>query len=348
MEGYQLSLAVPRLVDFIDLLTNNYIRLNRRRFWEDDHHAFTVLRYVLINFCQLLAPFAPFISERIYQQLIGDQSVHLCDAPMFNVDLHDQQLEAEMQLVTTILDLGRRLRAKHQLKTRQVLSKLLVISNDATAVDYYCDLLKDELNVKQLQFSTDEQRYVSLTIKPNLKKLGARLGKRLKQLHHELATVNASPRSVSDFIDRLQDKGVTIADAILHLDDFIIDRRTKSTELAVETGNGVTILLDTTLTEQLIAEGLAREVVNRVQKSRKEFDLQVTDRIELLVVADQQLTKVIEQFVDYISSETLATQLLLASEKPSDTTTYSYREDFTIDGQQMLLLMRKSSRPTDQ
>ena len=344
MEGYQLSLAVPRLVEFIDLLTNSYIRLNRRRFWEDDNQAFTVLRYVLINFCQLLAPFAPFISERIYRQLSGDQSVHLCDSPMFNAELHDQQLENEMQLVTTVLDLGRRLRAKHQLKTRQVLSKLLVITDKTTAAQHYRDLLKDELNVKQLQFSTDEQQYVSLTIKPNLKKLGARLGKRLKQLRSELSTINASQKSVSEFIDRLQDKGVTIAGASLHLDDFIIDRQTKSSELAVETGNGLTVLLDTNLTEQLIAEGLAREVVNRVQKSRKEFDLQVTDRIELLIVADQQLNKAIEQFSDYICSETLATQLLLPTEEPSsETAAYGYRENFTIDNQQMLLLMRKST-----
>ena len=343
MENYQLSLAVPRLVEFIDILTNSYIRLNRRRFWEDNKHAFTILRYVLINFCQLLAPFAPFISERIYQQLVGtSESVHLCDSPTFDANLQDRQLEKEMQVVTTVLDLGRRLRAQRRLKTRQVLSKLLVISNEATTIEYYRNLIKDELNIKQLQFSIDEQRYVNLTVKPNLKKLGARLGKHLKQLQRELATVNASQQSVDEFVARLQDSGVTIADATLHLDDFIVDRQTKNTELAVETGNGVTVLLDTTLTEQLIAEGLAREVVNRVQKSRKEFDLQVTDRIELLIVADQQLSRAIEQFADYIRNETLATDLLLSTDKPTEPTAYGYREDFTIDGQQMLLLMRKS------
>lgn len=342
MENYQLNLAVPRLVEFIDLLTNSYIRLNRRRFWEDDDNAFTVLRTVLVNLCQLLAPFAPFISERIYQEMMGtNESVHLCDSPTFDASRHDQQLEDEMQLVTTILDLGRRLRAQRRLKTRQVLNKLLVI-NDSKTVEHYRDLLKDELNVKQVEFSSDEHRYVNLTIKPNLKKLGARLGKQLKQLQVELATVNASQKSVNNFVDRLRNEGTTVADVTLHLDDFIIDRRTKNTELAVETGNGVTVLLDTTLSEQLIAEGLAREVINRVQKSRKEFDLQVTDRIELLIVVDQQLRKSIEQFADHIRNETLATELLLVAEKPAETNNYGYCENFTIDGQQMLLMMRKS------
>ena len=164
MEAYRLNQAVPRLVEFIDLLTNWYIRLNRRRFWEGgvriDAAAFSTLYYVLLNFCQILAPFAPFISERIYRGLTAglssaQDSVHLCDVPLGDSTLRQPQLEEQLALVRTVIELGRKLRAQCKLRTRQVLASVLVITtkqSDASAVNKFAQLIADELNVKKINF----------------------------------------------------------------------------------------------------------------------------------------------------------------------------------------------------
>ncbi|MCX6128167.1 MAG: class I tRNA ligase family protein, partial [Proteobacteria bacterium] len=333
MEAYHLYNVVPRVLGFIEDLTNWYIRLSRRRFWAGEAtlsqttlEAYQTLYYVLTTFSKVFAPFAPFTAERIYKGLtegLSDvpESVHLCDMPMAQKSHIDAALERRMELVRNVTELGRSLRAKHQIKTRQVLAGMLVIVRsqvDAEHITSAKDLLKSELNLKDIELTIDETRFVNLSVKPNLKTLGKRLGKDLNALRLQLETLNQFPDKVAALLHEVEAGRPTILMGhSLQLEDFLIDRGPKDDRL-IATAQGVTVLLDTHLTEELILEGLAREVVNRIQNFRKDSGLQVTDKIRIQIAAEADLSRAISKFQDYIKSETLGQSLDLCSEVKSE------------------------------
>ncbi len=340
MEAYHLNQTVPHLVAFIDLLTNWYIRLNRRRFWEGgasiDEAAFRTLYYVLLNFSKVLAPFAPFISESIYRGLTAGlhtapASVHLCDMPCRDSAQQQPQLEEQLALVRTVIELGRKLRAQKKLKTRQALASVLVITtkqSDASAIDAFAALIAAELNVKRIDFSTAEEKYVDLHIKPNLKKLGARLGARLRRLREKLAQANRSQTELRSFWQQILADKFALDGEQLTADDFLLTRTPRHNTAAASAGE-VTILMDTNLTAALLAEGRAREVVNRLQKFRKECALQVSDRIVVAMQAEGELAAAIRTWHSYICHETLSTALNLLTTAPSQ---HRFTAQFDIDG----------------
>lgn len=365
MEVYKLYAVVPVVLEFIEDLTNWYIRLSRRRFWgaadsgEDDvvggplvsaagtprsisadtAQAYSTLFYVLTQFSKLFAPFAPFVSDRIYRNFTEGmkdvpQSVHLCDMPMPVESLMDRELETRMDLVRRATLLGRSLRAKHQIKTRQVLPSILVITRNGADRDIIArgsGILKEELNIKDVQYSSDEAQFVRLSVKPNLRTLGKRLGGALNVVRKELETLSAAPDKVVTLLAELDQHGkVAVAGHELTEDDFLIERGPKDERL-IATGKGVTVLLDTRLSEDLILEGLAREVISRIQRLRKESGLQVSDRIKLKVGASEQLAKAIAAHKDYIAGETLATTLDLHA-KLDGMPKGKAREVFAMDG----------------
>lgn len=345
MESYELHAVVPLVLEFIDELTNWYIRLSRRRFWRTGEEArggdeaFCTLYYVLHQFTKVFAPFAPFVSERIYRVLTEGlpnlpESVHLCDMPEPNPNLVDESLEAGMEHLRLATNLGRSLRNKHKLKTRQPLKRLTVITRrpeDAAFIEANKDLVKGELNVKEVAFSTEETRYVALTLKPNLKALGPRLGKALGDVRKALEGISVSQESVTDLLAKLETQGrVEVAGHALTEEDFLIDRGPKDEQTVVASERGVTVLLDTALDEELIAEGLAREVVNRVQKLRKDSGLQVTDRIRLELFAEGDLAKALTAHRDYVARETLAQEVAVKTGKGSSTLAHKASHD--IDG----------------
>lgn len=328
MECYKMFAVVPLVLQFIDDLTNWYIRLNRRRFWsgseegthskktlsQDSQHAYQTLYYVLAEFSKIFAPFAPFMSDRIYRNLVdgvagAKKSVHLCDMPVPDAKSIDSELESRIALIRTVTDLGRSLRAKHQLKTRQPLASLLVITrnpSDQKAIEEGLDFIRNELNVKEIKFTTDEASYVRLGVKPNLKTLGKRLGGAVNDVRKILETTSQSHDATVKFLTALETQGsVEIAGHKLVVDDFLIDRGPKDDRL-IATQSGVTVLLDTKLTDALVLEGLAREFVNRVQNFRKDSGLAVSDRIHLQILAQDPLKKSLLLHKDYITQETLA------------------------------------------
>lgn len=336
MEAYKLFNVVPKILSFIEDLTNWYIRLNRRRFWggdtklsEDSKDAYSTLFYTLNGFVRIFAPFAPFISETIYKNLVsssGDSeaSVHLQEMPMANLECKNENLEHKMALIRTVADLGRSLRAKYQLKVRQALPEMLVITRDEKdkdSIDDFDDILKTELNIKKIEFSTAESNYVNLSVKPNLKTLGRKLGSKLNSVKNYLIKLNESPENVAKLVAEVESKGKALIEGIeVSIEDFLIDRHSKG-DREIATQDGVTILLDTKLTPELIEEGLAREFVNRVQKYRKDCDLKVTDRIYLSFEVDSKgdsLKAAVEKYRDYIMEETLSHSLTssIISDKP--------------------------------
>jgi len=351
MESYRVYRVVPQVVEFIDELTNWYIRLSRRRFWggsdgisEDSQSAYETLFSVMNEFVKVFAPFAPFISEQIYQGLTDglkgtDESVHLCDMPMPVDSLVDEVLESRMALIRRTVGLGRSLRAKHQIRTRQVLPSMLVISrdeNDQKHIEKGMKLLKEELNVKELNFTTDEISHVRLSVKPNLKTLGKRLGKDVKTLKNHLEELNQNPQLVAELLVKLEsDEAVTLLGHQLTKNDFLIDRGPKDDRL-IATEEGVTVLLDTNLSPELLREGLSREVVNRIQKLRKDSGLDVSDRINVEIAAGGELANSIAEHQPYISTETLAIAMTV---KPKDDAlkNVSFRESFDIEGHECII-----------
>ena len=335
MEKYHLYAVVPEVLSFIDDLTNWYIRLNRRRFWgkggddqasagvktitTDQRHAYETLYYVLLTFTKVFAPFAPFISERVFLNLTegcagAGESVHLADIPMVETSAINTALEEKMALVRKVTELGRSLRSKHQLKTRQPLASLLVITrnaNDRSAIDDGMSLICDELNVKRIDFSTDEAKFVKLGVKPNLKTLGKKLGSALNAVRQAFEELSKSHEAVATFLAEAESKGsAKVAGHELQLEDLMIERGPKDERL-IATQSGVTVLLDTKLTPELIHEGFAREVVNRIQTLRKDSGLNVSDRIKVAIEATGELADAVRTSKTYITSETLTTDLTL-------------------------------------
>lgn len=326
MDAYDLQRSVRPFVAFIDDLTNWYIRRSRRRFWknEDDtdkRDAYRTLRYVLVQLAKVAAPFCPFISEQIYRNLRGasdPESVHLCDFPSANAAARDVQLEADMALVQRVVRLGRQLRTDKDLKVRQPLAKLHVASADAAvreALAGYADIIREELNVKDVSFGADETQLANLTLKADFKKLGPRFGAKMKAAAAAIAALSGEQAAALA-------RGETVAleiqgePATLTSEDVVIRREPREGVVVAAEGNTV-VALETALTAALIAEGLMREFVSKVQALRKEADLEVTQRIDITVSSDDEVIAALEAWQDTILEEVQG-DALIVGEAASD------------------------------
>ncbi len=300
MDQYDLQKAVRPFVAFIEDLTNWYIRRSRRRFWksEDDAdklHAYRTLRYVLVQLSKVAAPFTPFISETIYRNLKGvsdPESVHLCDFPTARPEARDLKLEQEMAAVQAIVKLGRQLRVDNDLKVRQPLAKILVAGVD-TKLD---DLILDELNIKTVEYIADETALCDVTFKANFKTLGKKCGPKMKAVAAAIAAMTSFSGTA------------TVEGFELTADDVLVTRKPKE-GMVVASEGAIVVGLETALTPELIAEGLAREFVSHVQSMRKEADFEVTQRIAVTAEVDADFQKALETYADYVKTETLATSL---------------------------------------
>jgi isoleucyl-tRNA synthetase len=318
MEAYRLYRVVDSLVSFIDDLTNWYIRRSRRRFWksEDDGdkmQAYQTLHSVLVELCHILAPFLPFVSEEIYDNLVksvdpdAEESIHLCAFPSYDQSMRDEALEEEMAHVMRTVEMGRALRSTHDLRIRQPLGTVTVISRDPH-VEKMCenhrDIILGELNIKDLHFSSDEASLVDLSAKANFKELGRKLGKNMKAAASVIAAFDGA------VIAQLQDGGTTDIEVngetvTLGLDDIVVHRSCKEGTV-IETDQGITVAIDTTITDELRIEGTARELVNRVQNLRKEAGFEVADRITMSVTGgNEDIAAAIETYGEYLCAETL-------------------------------------------
>lgn len=317
MDAYRLYRVIPRLDAFIDDLTNWYIRRSRERFWGNDDDTdkaagYHTLYEVLVTFSKVLAPVLPFICERIYQNLVksfddgAPLSVHLCDYPEPVESRRDERLETEMALARTIVGLGRSLRSKHKIRTRQPLRDVTVVARteeERALVRDMEDMIRDELNVKSLAFTDREEDLVHMQAKANFRILGKRFGARMKDAAKEIEGFDVAA------IRRLEEGGtIDVLGEAIALDDILV-QRTEVQGHVTETCDGVTVSLDTTLTPELIAEGNAREIKNRIQIMRKEAGFNVSDRIRVRASAPQALVEALSPFGAYIQRETLATEL---------------------------------------
>ncbi len=320
MEQYELQQAVRPFVRFIEDLTNWYIRRSRRRFWksqddEDKAFAYETLYHVLVELSKIAAPFIPFISEAIYRNLRAPtmpESVHLCDYPIGDPGRRDEALERQMQAVMTVVRLGRALRAAHDLKVRQPLRRISIASRDAArlrALQSLEDIVLDELNVKQAEFLDRESAFATVRIKANFARLGPRMGPLVKkiaaligQLDADLAEALAGGEDITLTVDG---QPVTLTP-----DDVLIEHVPRAGRV-VAAEDGWVVALETTLTPELIREGLAREFVNKVQNMRKTADLEVTQRIRIRCRGDEAIREALRAHLEYVCAETLAQECLM-------------------------------------
>ncbi len=315
MDRCDLQAAVRPFVRFIEHLTNWYIRRSRRRFWKTDDHAdkmqaYSTLYEALLGLCKITAPFTPFIAETIYQNLRTDQmptSVHLCDFPTAVNARRDETLEGRMTRVVGIVEQGRALRSQYKLKNRQPLFRMFVVCDDQgllADIQMLKGLIVDELNVREIEFSTDVSTLATIRARPNFRRLGSKLGPLMKQ---------AVP-----LIDRLTDqqiaeisRGEPLAVVLdgktirLTAKDIEIVRRPKE-GMAVSAEGSLVVGLDTQLNSDLLAEGLAREFVNRAQNLRKEMEMEVSQRIHIAFSSDGTVADAVAAHREYIKAETLA------------------------------------------
>ncbi len=324
MEHYELYRVVPELLAFLEDLTNTYIRLNRSRFWtealdDDKCQAYSTLYRVILEFTTCMAPFAPFLSETIYQSLLKlhsdnsnkPQSVHLCTFPTHDESMQDASLEEAVLRLQHILALGRQQRNALKIKVKIPLRELVVIHKDQQLLQDIAQheaTIQKELNVKSIRYDHEEDRYISLYAKPNSPVLGKRLGKSFGQYRQLIQNLS------HEAINSLEKTGsITLEDETFSSDDILIFRESQADSHAV-TDRFITIAFDETLDQALIDEGLAREVINRIQKTRKAEGLNVDDRITISYTASSHLLSVIEKHQTTICQETLCEKLDAVSE----------------------------------
>jgi len=323
MEGYYLYNVIPPLIDFVDDLTNWYIRRSRRRFWRqrgEDHQdtlaAFATLYEVLVTFSKLMAPVLPFVTEVIYQGLVvaqrqepgsGPASVHHCDYPESDGSLIDSALEDQMEVVRSVVSMGRGLRTSGRLRVRQPLPEVTVISHDGSvrqAVIGHADLIADELNVKAVSTSDDEQAHAYLSAKPNFRVLGPHFGPRMKDAAAVISSLD--DRAVAAII---QGGTIEVLGRQIGLDDLVVARDPRE-GVVVASGDRLSVALDTTLTPELEREGMAREVVKVIQGLRRDDGLDVSDRILVRwETGDAALAAAIEDHTEWVAGEVLAASL---------------------------------------
>ncbi|MDO5654652.1 MAG: isoleucine--tRNA ligase [Flavobacteriaceae bacterium] len=331
LSDYEPTRAARAIQEFVsDYLSNWYIRLNRRRFWKGEYTqdkiaAYQTLYEVLTTVAQLASPISPFYMDRLYrdlQSITGSlESVHISDFPVYNASLIDTELQETTHLAQKATSMLFSLRKQANIKVRQPLKKVMIpAGNDSNRarLERISELLKYEVNVKEVHIMTDEEAAELLVkeVKPNFKTLGPKFGKDLKQIISEIGKMDAKA------IQQLENQGeysIHINDEthILPLDDFeIITKDIQGWVVAVD-GN-LTVALDTTLNEELISEGIARELVNRIQNLRKQSGLEVTDRINIQFQKEATLKKAVDKNLDYISNETLTDSISFFDELNSE------------------------------
>ena len=307
--NYRIPEATKALAEFVDDMSNWYVRRCRERYWakdmpQDKINAYMTLYTALVTLCKTAAPMIPFLTEDIYQNLVrtvdknAPESIHLCDFPEVNESMIDPELEASMDEVLKVVVFGRAARNTANIKSRQPIANMY-IKAAKTLDDYFVDILRDELNVKNVEFKEDLSAFTAYSFKPQLRTVGPKYGKHLNAIKEYLANVDGNAA-----MSELKANGVikfTADDTEIALaeEDLLIDVA-KMEGYVTEGDNYVTVVIDTTLTPELIEEGYVREVISKIQTMRKDSDFQVTDRIKVYVTGNAKIAEVMEKNADEI------------------------------------------------
>ena len=343
LENYRIPEAARALQDFVDELSNWYVRRSRERFWakgmeQDKINAYMTLYTALVTVAKVAAPMIPFMSEDIYRNLVctsdanAPESVHLCDFPVADESLIDPELEKNMEALLDIVVMGRACRNTANIKNRQPIGKMFVKA-DFTLPEFYTEIIADELNVKKVEFTSDVRSFTSYQFKPQMRTVGPKYGKLLGQIKNKLAEVDGNAA-----MDELNEKGAltfNIADTevVLTKDDLLIDSA-QIPGYVSESDQKMTVVLDTNLTEELIEEGFVREIVSKIQTMRKEAGFEVMDKIRLTLSGSDKLVQIFEKNAEEIKSDVLALEAVVG-------TGSGYVKDWNINGEAATISVEK-------
>ena len=315
LENYRIPEAARALQEFVDEMSNWYVRRSRERFWakgmeQDKINAYMTLYTALVTISKAAAPMIPFMTEDIYRNLVcsidssAPESVHLCDFPTVDEKLIDKQLEADMEALLKTVVMGRACRNTANIKNRQPISTMF-IKAPFTLGAFYQEIIEDELNVKKVVFTEDVREFTTYTFKPQLKTVGPKYGKQLGGIKEKLSTIDGNAA-----MDELKANGVIVLDVNgtevrLAEEDLLIDISQKE-GYVTEADNTVTVVLDTNLTDELIEEGFVYEVISKIQTMRKESDFEVMDHINVYISGNERIADVVRKNADAIGEKVLA------------------------------------------
>ncbi len=343
LDRYRITEPARAIQEFVDELSNWYVRRCRERYWQkelnqDKINAYMTLYTVLTETIKLAAPFVPFITEQIYRNLVvkinpgAPESVHLCDYPKSNADWIDKELEKNMDLVLRTVVLGRAARNTAGIKNRQPLGKMYVKA-DFELPPMFRDLIADELNIKEVVFTDDASHFTTYKFKPQLKTVGPRYGRLVSKIGSHLAQVDGNEAMAvlkSEGVLRFELDGTTVELAEADLLYEVVQKEGYVTEAE----GGITVVLDTNLTPELIEEGFVREIISKLQNMRKEAGFEVQDRIRLYYADNDRLAKVIKENAAQIAEEVLADEI--KEGKPE-----GYGKEWNINGERMFFTVVK-------
>ena len=342
--NYRIPDAGRALQEFVDDMSNWYVRRSRERFWakgmpQDKINAYMTLYTALVTVVKVAAPMIPFMSEDIYQNLVrsvdktAPESIHLCDFPQENEDFIDHELEANMDLVLQIVVAGRACRNTANIKNRQPIGQMYVKA-DFELPEFYQEIVEDELNVKKMAFAQDVSAFTSYTFKPQLRTVGPKYGKLLGGIKQYLSSVDGN-KAMAELKGNGQLTFEVNGESVVLLEeDLLIDSAQTEGYVSV-TDKNVTVVLDTQLTEELIEEGFVREIISKVQTMRKEADFEVTDHIVLSMEGNEKLKAITEKNEDSVKKDVLAEAVTFGS-------TDGYVKEWNINGETVTLGVKKA------
>ena len=341
--NYQIPEAARALQEFVDDMSNWYVRRSRERFWakgmeQDKINAYMTLYTALVTMAKTAAPMIPFMTEDIYQNLVrsidkdAPESIHLCDFPTVKEEWIDEKLEADMDEVLKIVVLGRAARNTANIKNRQPIARMFVKA-DHELSEFYQEIIEDELNVKTVEFTDDVRAFTSYTFKPQLKTVGPKYGKQLGAIRQALSSLDGN-----EAMDTLNEKGALTfefdgTEVVLTEEDLLIDMAQKE-GFVTEKDNYVTVVLDTNLTPELIEEGFVREIVSKIQTMRKEAGFEVMDHIRVFQDENDKIADLLKVHGDEIKGEVMADSISLGQMG-------GYAKEWNINGEKVMLGVEK-------
>ena len=343
LSNYRIPEAARALDDFVDEMSNWYVRRSRERFWakgmeQDKINAYMTLYTALVTISKAAAPMIPFMTEDIYRNLVcsidptAPESVHLCDFPVVDEKLIDKKLEEDMEVVLEAVVLGRACRNEANIKNRQPIAKIFVKAEDELS-QFYLDIIRDELNVKEIEATDDVSALTNYTFKPQLKTLGRRFGKNINVVKEILAGLNGQQAmkelnatgTLTITVDGNEEK--------LTQEDLLIEAAQMEGYVSAS-DHGVTVVLDTNMTGELLEEGFVRELVSKIQTMRKEAGFEVMDHIAIGFVADEKVTGIFAKYGDAVKKEVLGEKITAGS-------TSGYTKAWNINGEEVTLSVEK-------
>ena len=342
--NYRIPEAARALDDFVDDMSNWYVRRSRERFWakdmpQDKINAYMTLYKALVTVSKAAAPMIPFMTEDIYQNIVrsvdetAPESIHLCDFPEVNESYIDKELEENMERVLDIVVLGRACRNASAIKNRQPIGKMFVKAEFELS-DFYKEIIEEELNVKEVEFTDDVRAFTSYSFKPQLRTVGPKYGKFLGKIKEALSSldgnaamdkINAGEPLTFDFVGN---------EVVLEKEDLLIDMAQVEGYVS-ESDNNITVVLDTKLSDELIEEGFVREIISKIQTMRKEADFQVMDKIVVNVDKNDTIRAIIENNLDEIKSEVLADNVIFGKIN-------GYEKEWNINGEKVTFGVEKA------